>query len=135
MKDINDFRFSGIVERFDRIQTKTGTAMISFTVRCWRETIRAIAFKELAEQTELTRGDRIEVRGHIQTTTWTDKQGQLRSGWQCVASEIRITADDTDRQQEQPRPPARQEQAHQGNLFPERRQDTNARFQYQGGPF
>ena len=60
MKDMNEFRFSGTVERFDRIQTKTGTPMVSFTVLCWRERVRAVAFKAIAEQTELAPGDRVE---------------------------------------------------------------------------
>lgn len=98
MKDINEFRFSGIVERFDRIQTRTGTAMISFVVRCWKEKIRVVAFKTLAEETELSRGDRVEVRGHVQSNSWTDQHGQQRSGWQVIADEIRRT-DDTDTRQ------------------------------------
>ena len=103
MKDLNFFRFSGIVERFDRITTKTGTAMISFTVRCWKETIRTVCFKELAASTELTRGDRVEIVGRVQTTSWTDQQGQQRSGWQVIADEIRRADDTLDRQVEAPR--------------------------------
>jgi len=84
MRDLNEFRFSGTVQRFDRIQTNTGTAMVSFSVMCWKERIRTIAFKALADQTELSPGDWVEVRGHIQSTSWTDKHGQLRTGWQCI---------------------------------------------------
>jgi len=113
MKDKNCFEFTGTVERFDRIATKTGTPMVAFTVLCWRERVRTVAFKALAEQTDLSTGDRVEVRGHIQSTEWQDKDGNKRSGWQCIAHEI-SRPDDTDRQQEQPRPPRRQQEAHQG---------------------
>ena len=68
MKDLNIFRFSGIIERFDRIQTKTGTPMCAFSVRCWKERIRVVAFKTVAEETMLSPGDRVEVRGAIQST-------------------------------------------------------------------
>ncbi|KGO35173.1 hypothetical protein JT06_03835 [Desulfobulbus sp. Tol-SR] len=99
MKDMNEFRFSGTVERFDRIQTKTGTPMVALAVMCWRERIRTVAFKSIAEQTTLNPGDRVKCRGHIQSTSWTDQNGQQRTGWQVVAHEIH-RADDTDRQQE-----------------------------------
>lgn len=135
MKDLNFFRFSGVVERFDRITTKTGMAMISFVVRCWKERVRVVAFRDLAEQTTLAAGDRVEIVGRVQGTEWQDKDGNRRSGWQVIASEIHIADDTLDQQHEQPRPPARQQEAHQGNLFNEPRQDTNARFQYQDGPF
>jgi single-stranded DNA-binding protein len=108
--------------------------MVSFMVRCWRERIRTIAFKDLAASTTLAAGDRVEVQGHIQSTEWQDQGGNKRSGWQVIADEIHI-ADDTDsRQQEQSRPPARQE-AHQPDLFPAKRLDTCEQHQYQGGPF
>ncbi|MGW8158413.1 MAG: single-stranded DNA-binding protein [Desulfoprunum sp.] len=134
MKDMNEFRFSGTVERFDRIQTKTGTPMVAFTVMCWRERIRTVAFKSIAEQTTLNPGDRVECRGHIQATSWTDQNGQQRTGWQVVAHEIH-RADDTDRQQDQPQPPARQQPAHQPELLPDRRPDTGEQFKYTDGPF
>ena len=97
MKDMNEFRFSGTVERFDRIATKTGTPMVAFTVLCWRERIRAVAFKDMAEQTELAPGDRVECCGHIQSTSWTDQNGQQRSGWQVIAHEIDKANEDRDR--------------------------------------
>ena len=135
MKDKNCFEFTGTVERFDRIATKTGTPMVAFTVLCWRERVRTVAFKALAEQTDLSTGDRVEVRGHIQSTEWQDKDGNKRSGWQCIAHEI-SRPDDTDRQQEQPRPPRRQQEAHQGEMFPEeRRPVTGSQFKYTEGPF
>jgi len=136
MKDRNEFFFSGTVERFDRIQTKTGTAMVSFSVMCWREHIRCIAFRDLAEQTTLTTGDRVEVRGHIQSNEWTDKDGNRRQGWQVIAHEIHIAADE---QQEAPRPPARQAPRpappEQQRLFPEQGRDCGDRHAYRGGPF
>ena len=135
MKDMNEFRLSGTVERFDQINTRTGTPMIAFTVMCWKERVRCVAFKSIAEQTNLAAGDRVECRGHIQSNSWTDQNGQQRTGWQVIAHEI-TRADDAGQQQEQPRPPRRQHESQQGNLFPDRRRpDTGKRHQYTGGPF
>jgi len=131
MRDINDFRFSGTVEEFRRItNTKSGQPMIAFTVLCWKQKVRAVAFRDLAASTELSTGDRVEVHGIVENRTWTDKLGQARTGWHCLASSITKIDDE-----HQPRPPAKRQEAHQGRLFPERRPDTNARFQYQDGPF
>ena len=132
MKDRNEFFFSGVVEDFKRIQTRTGTPMIAFQVRCWRESIRCIAFKSIAEQTELTKGDYIECRGHVQGKEWIDREGNKRSGWQVVCHEITLAGDDV-----QAPPPARMrtDAPEQGNLFPGGRPDPCARFQYTDGPF
>jgi len=134
MKDKNCFEFTGTVERFDRIVTKTGTPMATFTVMCWKERIRTVAFNNIAEQTELAAGDRVDVRGHIQSTEWRDKDGNKRSGWQCIAHEI-TRPDDTDRQHDQPRSPRRQHLPRQSELLPDRQPDPGERFQYEGGPF
>jgi single-stranded DNA-binding protein len=128
MRDLNEFRFSGTVQRFDRIQTNTGTAMVSFSVMCWKERIRTIAFKALADQTELSPGDWVEVRGHIQSTSWTDKHGQLRTGWQCIAHELhRADCQQPDQLPPRTSPPARQQSG--------RQPDPGELFKYTDGPF
>lgn len=136
MRDLNEFRFSGTVQRFDRIQTKTGTAMVSFSVMCWKERIRTVAFKALAEQTELSPGDWLEVRGHIQSTSWTDQHGQQRTGWQVVAHEIhRADCQQPEQLPPRPSPPARPQPGRQPELFPDGQPDPGERYQYEGGPF
>ena len=85
--DINEIDISGAVERFAVVETKTGTPMIRFTLRCWRELIQVVAFKEQAG-VRLREGERVEVTGYIQSTRWTDKDGNARSGFQVVAKGI-----------------------------------------------
>ena len=63
--DINQATFTGTVERFDRIATKTGTAMVKALVRCYKETVQVVAFRDLAEDTDLQAGDRVIVDGNI----------------------------------------------------------------------
>ena len=86
--DANHIRITGTVERFDNIQTKTNTPMIKASVRCYKELFTVVAFKELAESTILTIGERVEVKGRIQSTAWTDKDGNKRYGFRVVATEI-----------------------------------------------
>ena len=90
--DINEIDISGAVERFAVVATKTGTPMIRFTIRCWKELIQVVAFKEQAG-VRLREGERVEVKGHIQSTRWTDKDGNARSGFQVVASKGIFYAD------------------------------------------
>ena len=86
--DINQIRITGTVETFDVINTKTGTPMIKASVRCYKELFTVVAFKELAASTILTLGERVEVNGRIQSTAWTDKDGNKRYGFRVVATEI-----------------------------------------------
>ena len=86
--DINQATFTGTVERFDRIATRTGTPMVKVLLRCYKETVSVVAFKELAENTDLSPGDRAKVRGKIQSTSWTAQDGTRRQGWQLVADHI-----------------------------------------------
>ena len=88
--DLNECRITGTVDRFDRIATKTGTPMCKALVLCHKETVAVIAFRDLAEQTNLNPGDRVEVRGRIQSTSWTGQDGVKRYGWQIVAEHIAL---------------------------------------------
>ena len=83
--DKNSAKVSGMVERFDVVNTKTGTPMIRFTLRCWRERIQIVAFKELATATMLRPGERVEVEGRIQSTQLSAPDGSRRTGFQIVA--------------------------------------------------
>ena len=87
--DKNSAKVSGMVERFDVVNTKTGTPMIRFALRCWRERIQVVAFKELATTTLLRPGERVEVEGRIQGTQWSAPDGSRRTGFQIVARAIR----------------------------------------------
>lgn len=86
--DVNIIRVSGTVTDFRRIETKTGTPMVRFAIQCWKERITIVAFKELAEFVALVPGQRVEVRGSIQSTSWKDDQGNARSGFQVIAKDI-----------------------------------------------
>ncbi|KAB2891403.1 MAG: single-stranded DNA-binding protein [Desulfobulbaceae bacterium] len=138
-RDINEFRFTGSVEQFRRITTRAGSPMISFSARCGKETIRAIAFGRTAGQAELSKGEYIEVTGRVQSNSWTDQDGQQRYGWQVVAETITVIDDD------QPQTEAADHSAklrsqtkqepQQPDLFPGRRPNASEQFAYQGGPF
>lgn len=87
--DVNEAKVSGTVERFNIVDTRTGTPMIRFALRCWRERFQIVAFKDLATQTLLRPGERVKVAGRIQCTQWHDKDtGQTRHGFQIIARTI-----------------------------------------------
>ena len=102
--DINSVRITGTVERFDIVSTKTGTPMIRLTVRCFKELFTVVAFKELAEATRLNAGERVEVRGRVQSNTWTDKDGNKRYGFQVVATDIGAAVEEGQEAQASPFP-------------------------------
>lgn len=86
--DINSIHVSGTVAAFRRVETKTGTPMIRFIIQCWRERMTVVAFKDVAEFTDLAPGERVEVKGHIQSTLWKDENDNTRSGFQIIAKDI-----------------------------------------------
>lgn len=87
MYDINHCKFSGTIQDFKRIDTRTGTPMISFKLKCWKETIRVVAFKDLAEQTKLSDGDRAEVVGRLESSNFEYEDRKYNS-FQIVATGI-----------------------------------------------
>ena len=116
--DTNHIRITGTVEEFNIINTRTGTPMIKASVRCYKELFTVVAFKEVAESIRLSIGERVEVNGRIQSTAWTDKDGNKRYGFQVVATEI-----EPDIEEDQSAAPA--------PATPER----EGVMEYSGGPF
>ena len=95
--DINHCTFSGKVEKFKRVQTRTGTPMITFTLKCWKEMIKVVAFKELAEETGLHDGDRVIIKGRLQSSSW-EYEGTRYHSFQVVADKIEMLEFDQKKQ-------------------------------------
>jgi single-stranded DNA-binding protein len=91
MYDLNDCRFTGTVQQIRPIQTQSGIPMVQFRIQCWRETIRCVAFKELANQIVeyYQTGDRIELRGRIQSSNWE------QDGAKVYSYQVNVSALDT----------------------------------------
>ena len=127
----NHFEFSGTIERFARVQTKTGSPMISFMARCYKEALRCIAFGDVAEQTTLQRGDQVECCGRVQNNRWVDAHGQGHEGWQVVCDSITVIADDDAQEPPAPRQEQRPEPRQERMFDQGRRPDPGERFQVQ----
>jgi single-stranded DNA-binding protein len=127
MTDQNECRFTGTVEKFQVIETKTGTSMIKFFLQAGKEKVAVVAFRDLADQTRLSPGDRVAVLGALQSTSYKGQDGVMRYGYQVIASEI--TSED-----EAPAsaPPARTTPAKQATPPPGERVPIQP---YVGGPF
>ena len=132
--DINRAKFTGTVERFDRIATRTGTPMVKVLLRCYKEAVSVVAFKDLAEDTDLAPGDRVEVRGKIQSTSWTAPDGTRRQGWQLIADSIGPVGETLpDAPPPSPtRPATGKRQERQVRMF---NSADPGPFDYDGGPF
>ena len=87
--DKNQCKFSGTVEAIKPINTKTGTPMVSFKLKCWKEYIKGVAFKDLAEKVIATvkQGDRIEIAGKIESRNYEYEDRKYNS-FQIVADEV-----------------------------------------------
>ncbi len=90
--DKNQAVFSGRVERFAIVQTKTQTPMIRVALISGKELVDVVAFRTLAEETRLRENDEIEVAGAIRSNGWVAKDGGKHYGWQLVATSIEILA-------------------------------------------
>ena len=66
--DINRCHFSGKITFIKPISTRSGIAMTSFRIQSYREEVRCVAFREIANLLvdEYEVGDRIELKGRFQ---------------------------------------------------------------------
>ena len=123
--DVNDCRFSGTISDIREIKTRTGTLMSSFRLQCWRENIRCVCFKEVAEKAlTFADGDRVEIKGKVQSSNWQKDDGTKVYSYQVNVSEIGSEGEKP-REQQQPQSPARPGPSFAGH----------EEFDYQGGPF
>jgi single-stranded DNA-binding protein len=118
--DVNECRFTGKVEGFTIVNTKTGTPMIRFRVCCNKEKVSIVAFKALADATRLFEGDQVSIVGALQQTAWADKDGIRRYGIQIIANSINGK---------------QQEPFTSSHERPQSNQSRSPAQPYQGGPF
>lgn len=88
MYDKNKCSFSGEVNHWRRIQTKTGTPMTTFSLKCYKTIVKMIAFGDQA--IDLEDGQRVEITGRLQNNNWTDKDGNKHYGYQVVVDSIQL---------------------------------------------
>lgn len=104
--DLNACCFSGKVEKFKRIDTETGTPMITFKLKCWKEQIKIVGFKQLAEETNLIDGARVQVAGRLQSSSW-EYEGAKYHSFQIVAEKIKADTEEVPETKKQPTRPVR----------------------------
>ena len=99
--DINRCTFSGKVGKFKRVDTRTGTPMITFRLKCWKELIKVAGFKELAEDCVINDGDQVKIKGRLQSSSWEYEGVRYRS-FQIVADEIEVLKEEQPVQKKKP---------------------------------
>lgn len=116
--DKNEATISGKIIKLDNVDTRSGTPMIRIRLSCYKEVFNVVAFKETAENilARYEQGDRIQLTGKIQSSSW-EKNGVQRTDFQLNVTSFCADDDDTKQQ----------------NLYQE---DTpKDEHDYQGGPF
>ena len=76
------------VADFRRIETRTGRPMVRFRVTVGKDRLAVIVFNEAAERLDLADGDRVNVIGRLEGTSWEGQDGGRRYGWQVIAEQV-----------------------------------------------
>ena len=127
------------VADFRRIETRTGRPMVRFRVTVGKDRLAVIVFNEAAERLDLADGDRVNVIGRLEGTSWEGQDGGRRYGWQVVAEQVEQAVQPDQlpppsppppRAPTRPTPPPRQ--GRQARMFNGADPGPN---DYQGGPF
>ena len=127
------------VADFRRIETRTGRPMVRFRAEVGKDRLAVIVFNDLAERLDLADGDRVNVIGRLEGTSWEGQDGGRRYGWQVVAEQVEQAV-----QPDQLPPPSPPPPRAPTRPTPPPRQGRRARMfngadpgpnDYQGGPF
>ena len=99
--DINHCTFSGEVQKLKRVDTRTGTPMLTFKLKCWKELIKIVAFKKLAEEASFSNGNRVKIKGRLQLNNW-EFEGVKYRNFQIIADKVEVLEEDQPVQKKQP---------------------------------
>ncbi len=132
--DINEIRFSGIIERLKSVNTQTGTSMAALLLKVSQDKFKCVAFKNVADAIlKCSDGDKIRITGSGSINSWKDNEERWRNDFQVSAWEVEIhsthtkyekNTDTTVRPSKEVEPPPPQQHM----------QDTN-QYDYKKGPF
>ena len=130
MADINEIKFSGIIERLQAITKRTGKPMSSWLLKVGRDQFKCVCFGNLAETVLQCRdGDQISLTGTGSINSWKDNDEHWHNDFQVSVwaaeidgQEVRYQQADTGKQQQQSRQQAPQQQ-------------NRNEYDFQGGPF
>ena len=137
MGDINEIKFSGIIERLKSVNTKTGTSMATLLLKVGQDRFKVVGFKNIADAIlKCSDGDEISVTGSGSINSWKDKEEHWHNDFQLSVWEAAIdgrifkyeknTGDDSQANNSRDEPP----------LPPEpKERDPGAAYQHRGGPF
>ncbi len=91
MKDFNEVKLIGTIERLQSVETKTGKPMASWLLRVQSNKFKCLAFGNLAETVlRCSEGERIGVAGSGSISNWKDNDGQWHNDFQVSAWSVGI---------------------------------------------
>jgi single-stranded DNA-binding protein len=103
MKDINEVRLSGIIDRVRPIPTKSGGDMCEVVLRVKNDKFRVTGFGSVAKAIleRAHEGDPLAIGGSLSTSSWRDKQsGEWRNSWSVTAWGIELHGEKVSYQRE-----------------------------------
>lgn len=88
MKEANEVRLTGAVDRIRQITTRTGAAMAEIILKVRQDRFRITALGNVAEHLldSCAPGDRLTVTGTLATSSWKDEStGEWRNSFSITA--------------------------------------------------
>ena len=129
MKDINEVKFGGKIDRLKRIDTKSGTPMVTFLLAVGKDKFKCVGFKNIADSLLAYKdGDHILVTGTGSINSWKDDGDSWHNDFQVTAWQVEVAGKTIayDKGKSSSHKPTDSRQT------PSRGDDQYA---YQGGPF
>jgi single-stranded DNA-binding protein len=87
MKDQNEVKLSGVIDRVRRIDTKTGNSMAEIILVVSQSRFRVTAFGNVGQRLlTCVAGERVAITGSLATSAWRDKDsGEWKNSWGITA--------------------------------------------------
>ena len=86
MKDINEIRFSGTIDRLQKINTKSGISMATTLLKVGQNKFKIVAFKNVADALlRCNDRDRVTVQGSGSINSWKDNEEHWHNDFQLTA--------------------------------------------------
>lgn len=131
----NRIEFSGVIEKLQSIDTKTGVAMSSLLLKVGTDKFRCVAFKNISEALLHCReGDELNVVGTGSINSWEYNEDRWHNDFQLTIWEVEIDGNITKYEKNTGNDSqAKNSRVDSLPLAPE--PDQRSEFDYAGGPF
>ncbi|MGD9506463.1 MAG: single-stranded DNA-binding protein [Syntrophobacteraceae bacterium] len=117
MKDQNEVRLTGTIDKTRRIATKTGAPMAEVILTVRQDRFRITAFGNVAEHllARANAGDRLSVTGSLSVSSWKDETtGEWRNSFAVQAWGVELHGEKVSYERKQQAPPVKSGRRNEG---------------------